>query len=34
MSAIGGKEDINSGLTPALGSYEAGGDERRQDEGR
>ena len=26
--------DINSGTTPALGSYEGGGHERRQDEGR
>jgi len=28
------KADINSGTTPALGSYEGGGYERRQDEGR
>jgi hypothetical protein len=26
--------DINSGTTPALGSYEGGWYERRQDEGR
>jgi hypothetical protein len=34
MSAFGGKADINSGTTPALGSYEGGGYGRRQDEGR
>ena len=28
------KADINSGTMPALGSYEGGGYERRQDEGR
>jgi DNA polymerase III psi subunit len=30
----GVKADINSGTTPALGTYEGGGHERRQDEGR
>ena len=34
MFAFGVKADINSGTTPALGSYEGGGYERRQDEGR
>jgi SAM-dependent methyltransferase len=34
MIAFGVKADINSGTTPALGSYEGGGYERRQDEGR
>ena len=33
MFAFGVKADINSGTTPALGSYEGGGYER-QDEGR
>jgi len=33
-SAFGVKADINSGTMPALGSYEGGGYERRQDEGR
>ena len=34
MFAFGVKADINSGTTPALGSYKGGGYERRQDEGR
>ena len=34
VSAFGVKADINSGTMPALGSYEGGGYERRQDEGR
>jgi hypothetical protein len=33
-SAFGAKADINNGTMPALGSYEGGGYERRQDEGR
>jgi hypothetical protein len=34
VSAFGVKADINSGTMPALGSYEGGGYERRQGEGR
>src|SRR4029450_8448498 len=34
VSAFGVKADINSGTMPTLGSYEGGGYERRQDEGR
>ena len=33
-SAFGAKADMNNGTMPALGSYEGGGYERRQDEGR